>query len=78
MLHILRTLHFFYVLVRYIFHRDINCLPFDAICTGHLRLILCSWQGPVNSIPNDKFLDWWKLEAFADEKINTANSCWDG
>ena len=25
-----------------------------------------------NSLPHDKFLDWFKLKAFADDKINTA------
>ena len=24
----------------------------------------------INSLPNDKFLDWSKLKAFADDKIN--------
>ena len=35
----------------------------------------------VNSLPNDKFLDWSKLEAFADNKTNVTlnrNSFWDG
>ena len=27
---------------------------------------------PVNSSPNDNFLDWSKLKAFADEKLNLA------
>ena len=26
----------------------------------------------VNSLPNDKFLDWFKLTAFADDNINVA------
>ena len=26
--------------------------------------------GRVNPLPNDKFLDWFKLKAFADNKIN--------
>ena len=28
------------------------------------------WLTFVNPLPNDKFLDWSKLKAFADEKIN--------
>ena len=27
-------------------------------------------KGLINSVPNDKFLDWSKLKAFADNKIN--------
>ena len=25
---------------------------------------------PFNSLPNDKILGWWKLKAFADDKLN--------
>ena len=25
---------------------------------------------PINTLPNDKILDWSKLKAFADDKIN--------
>ena len=34
-----------------------------------------------NSLPNDKFLDWSKLKAFADNKSNfneKLNMCWEG
>ena len=31
-----------------------------------------SFQKKINSLPNDKFLDWSKLKGFADEKINVA------
>ena len=35
------------------------------------KLHLTQMMGPVlNSLPNDKILDWSKLKAFADEKIN--------
>ena len=27
----------------------------------------------LNSLPNDKFLDWFKLEAFTDDKINATS-----
>ena len=30
----------------------------------------CSGKRRLNSLPNDKFLDWLKLKAFADDKIN--------
>ena len=32
------------------------------------RIIVWEW---INSLPNDKFLDWTKLKAFADDKIKS-------
>ena len=35
----------------------------------------------LNSLPNDKNLDWSKLKAFADTKkmnLKNRNSCWNG
>ena len=36
----------------------------------------------INSLPNDKFVDWWKLKAFADDKekklLKNWNSNWEG
>ena len=29
---------------------------------------------PINSLPNDKFLDWSKLKALADNKINVTEN----
>ena len=38
-----------------------------------LLFYLCQTQKPsINSLPNDKFLDWSKLKAFADDKLNDA------
>ena len=31
-------------------------------------------QVPFNSLPNDTFLDWSKLKAFADDKINVTQN----
>ena len=40
---------------------------FDPICLQVFSLF-CQF----NSLPNDKILDWFKLKAFADNKINLA------
>ena len=35
----------------------------------------------LNSLPNDKFLDWSKMKAFADKKLNLAKTLkfvWEG
>ena len=33
-------------------------------------------KASVNSLPNDKILDWSKLKAFADDKIKLAKLMW--
>ena len=33
---------------------------------------ISTFDDPINSLPNDKFVDWSKLKAFADDKINVS------
>ena len=39
----------------------------------HIYFVVCKWFqcSGLNSLPKDKILDWSKLKAYADDKINT-------
>ena len=43
-------------------------MKFTYICKKNTFIVGRYWD--INSLPKDKFLDWSKLKAFADDKIN--------
>ena len=48
-------------------YRQIQSFDPPLVCCLKLRSV---WKSVVKSLPNGKILDWSKLEAFADDKIN--------
>ena len=44
-----------------------NLLSAEVLIMKESKICLLRW---VNLLPNDKYLDWSELEAFADDKIN--------
>ena len=37
-------------------------------CSGNKLLSYCNMNMPINSLPNDKILDWSELKTYADDK----------
>ena len=57
-----------------------TCSYAQHTSTHNICTMLCQ-RGAYNPLPNDKYFNWSKLKAFADNKMNiikNSNSSWDG